>query len=365
MDKVKVGIIGCGNISSTYLKNGTTMFEEFEVVACADLDVSRAQEKAEKFGIAKAYTVEQLLADPEIELVINLTIPAAHASVCIAALEAGKHVYVEKPLAVTREEGLRILEVAESKGLRVGSAPDTFLGAGIQTSIKAVEDGLIGKPVAAQGFMMSKGHEGWHPDPDFYYKAGGGPMFDMGPYYITALIALLGPIRRVAGSTSKALEERISAKKGTVITVDVPTHVTGVMDFHRGVSATLTTSFDILAGTELPHIEIYGTEGTLRVPNPNNFKLPAFIRRKDETAWEELPFTHGFPESARGLGVADMAKAIRTGRQHRANGELAFHVLETMHAFHDSSDEGKHYVMKSTCERPRPLPADMSGRIID
>jgi predicted dehydrogenase len=357
MAKVKVGIIGCGNISSVYLKNCPN-FEHLDLIACADIDMDRAKARAEEYGLPHAYSVEQLLADPEIQIVINLTIPAAHAEVCIKALEAGKHVYVEKPLAVTREEGQRILELASSKGLLVGSAPDTFLGGGIQTCAKLIKDGVIGTPVAASAFMMSKGHESWHPAPEFYYEQGGGPMFDMGPYYLTALITLLGPIHRVTGSTRISFAERTitsQPKAGTKIEVKTPTHITGTIDFDSGAIAAITTSFDIMAGTELPHIEIYGSAGTLRVPDPNTFGGPVKLRRAGSKEWEEITLTHRYTENGRGLGVADMAHAILTGDPHRASGELAYHVLEAMHGFHDASAEGKHYIMQSTCSRPALL----------
>ncbi|MGG1519279.1 Gfo/Idh/MocA family oxidoreductase [Paenibacillus oryzisoli] len=358
MSKKKVGIIGCGNISSIYMKNLPT-FAGVELVACADLDVSRAKARAEEFGIPHAYSVSELLADPAIDIVVNLTIPAAHADVCLQALEAGKHVYVEKPLAVTREEGQRVLELAARKGLLVGSAPDTFLGGGIQTCIKLIEDGWIGTPVAATAFMMGKGHEHWHPDPEFYYAKGGGPMFDMGPYYLTALVALLGPIRRVTGSTGISFAERtISSekKRGQKIVVDTPTHVAGVLDFHGGAIATLVTSFDIMEGTKLPHIEIYGSHGSLSVPNPNNFSGEVLLR-KHGSDWQPVPLSHGYHANTRGLGVAALAKALLTGdaSEHRANGALAYHVLEAMHGFHDASDSGQHYVMASNCERPKLL----------
>ncbi|MFC0215269.1 Gfo/Idh/MocA family protein [Paenibacillus chartarius] len=359
MTKVKVGIIGTGNISGIYLKNGS-VYQSYEVVACADLDVERAKAKAAEYGI-RGCSVEELLADPDIELVINLTIPAAHADVCLQALEAGKHVYVEKPLAVTREQGRAVLELAERQGLRVGCAPDTFLGGGIQTCIELIEEGAIGTPVAATGFMMSRGHEHWHPDPAFYYKVGGGPMFDMGPYYITALVAMLGPIRRVTGSARITSPQRTitsEPKRGQTIDVEVPTHVAGVLDFACGPIATLITSFDITAGTQLPNLEIYGTKGTLRVPDPNTFGGPVLIKRLGEKEFSELPLTHGYSGNSRGAGVADMADAIRSGRTHRASGELAFHVLEAMHGFHDASAEGKHYEMTSTCAKPAPLAAD-------
>jgi predicted dehydrogenase len=359
MSKMKVGIIGCGNISAAYMKN-IPNYAHLELVACADIDVSKAEARAEEFGIAHAYTVEQLLADPQVDIVINLTIPAVHAAVCIQILEAGKHAYVEKPLAVTREEGLQILEVAKRKGLLIGSAPDTFLGGGIQTCVKLIQDGWIGTPIAATAFMMGKGHEHWHPDPEFYYAKGGGPMFDMGPYYLTALVALLGPIRRVTGSTAVSFPERtISSekKRGQKIQVDTPTHVAGVLDFHSGAIATLVTSFDIMAGTGLPHIEIYGSHGSLSVPNPNNFGGEVLIRKPSSAVYEPIPLSHGYIDNNRGLGVAAMAQALITGDSsaHRANGELAYHVLEAMHGFHDASDSGQHYVMKSSCEKPAAM----------
>ena len=274
--KVKVGIIGCGNISGIYFQAGKT-FDIIDIVACADLILERAEAKAKEFNIPKACTVQELLADPEIEIVINLTIPKAHAEICLAALEAGKNVHVEKPLAVTREDGQKILALAAKKGLRVGGAPDTFLGGGIQTCIKLINDGWIGQPIASTAFMTCHGHESWHPDPEFYYKVGGGPMFDMGPYYLTALIALMGPVKRVTGSARVTFPERTITsvpKYGTKIQVDVPTHVAGIMDFACGAVGTIITSFDVWS-SELPRIEIYGTQGTLSVPDPNSIALPA------------------------------------------------------------------------------------------
>ncbi|TBL76291.1 Gfo/Idh/MocA family protein [Paenibacillus thalictri] len=367
MSKIKVGIVGCGKISSIYFQN-CSKFKIMEVVACADLDLSRAQAQAAEFGIAKAYTVAELMADPEIDLVINLTIPAAHAEVCLQALESGKHVYVEKPLAVTREEGRRILDRAASSGRLVGSAPDTFLGGGIQTCVKLIQDGWIGTPVAATAFMLGKGHEHWHPDPEFYYAPGGGPMFDMGPYYLTALVAMLGPIQRVTGSTKITFPERTitSEKKyGQSIKVETPTHVAGVLDFHNGAVGTIITSFDVFGGHNLPRIEIYGSEGTLSVPDPNTFGGPVMIRRHNATEFSPIPLTHGYAENSRGVGVLDMAYALQGGRPHRASGELAYHVLEAMHGFHDASAEGKHYVMQSTCAQPAPVPIGLMPGTMD
>lgn len=367
MEKVRIGIVGCGKISSIYFKNCKS-FSALEVVACADLNVARAQASAEEHGIPKACSVEELLADPSIELVINLTIPAAHSSVCIQALEAGKHVYVEKPLAVTREEGQQILATAKRQGLLVGSAPDTFLGGGIQTSIKLIQDGWIGTPVAASAFMIGRGHEHWHPDPEFYYAPGGGPMFDMGPYYLTALVSILGPIQRVTGSAKISYPERTitsAPKFGNKITVETPTHLAGVLDFHSGAIGTIITSFDAFGGSQLPRIEIYGSEGTISVPDPNTFGGPVSVRRHDSKEFSEIPLTHGYSENSRGLGVLDMAFAIRNGRQNRANGELAYHILEAMHGFHDAARDGKHYIMQSTCEKPKPMPNHLVRGLLD
>ncbi|MEX1029825.1 MAG: Gfo/Idh/MocA family oxidoreductase [Paenibacillaceae bacterium] len=358
MDKVKVGLIGCGNISKAYLNN-CTKYNNLQVIACADLDLARAQERATEYGVPIACTPAELLANKDIEIVINLTIPKAHAEVCLQALEAGKHVYTEKPFTVTREEGLSILKKAKEKGLLVASAPETFMGGGIQTCRKLIDEGWIGTPVAASAFMMGGGHEGWHPDPEFYYEVGGGPMFDMGPYYITALVTLLGPIQRVTGSTRISFPERTirSEKKfGKKITVETPTHVTGILEFTSGAVGTIITSFDVFGGHRLPTIEIYGSLGTLSVPDPNTFGGPVLLRRFNEKEWREIPLTHGYTDNNRGIGVMDMAFAIRNERTHRAHGDMAYHVLEAMHAFHDSAAEGRHYMMKSTCERPAAMP---------
>jgi predicted dehydrogenase len=357
LKKTKVGIIGCGNISGIYFKAGQT-FNNIEIVAAADMVLERAKAKAEEFGVPKACSVEELLADPDIEIVVNLTIPRAHASVCTAALEAGKHVHVEKPLAVNREDGKRVLDLAKSRGLRVGCAPDTFLGGGLQTCRKLIDDGWIGQPVAATAFMLCHGHESWHPDPAFYYEMGGGPMFDMGPYYLTALVSLLGPVKRLTGSARVTFPERTitsQPKYGTKVTVETPTHIAGVMDFANGAIGTLVTSFDVWSAN-VPLIEIYGTEGSLSVPDPNGFGGPVRVRRMGAKEWSEVPLTHGFAENSRGIGVADMAAAIEGGRPHRVSGDLAYHVLDLMEGFHDASRDGRHYTPVSTVERPAPLP---------
>ena len=366
MQPVKIGIIGCGAISGVYFEAGKT-FEILDIVACADLIPERAKAKAEQYQIPRACTPEELLADPEIEIVVNLTVPRAHFEVSLAALEAGKSVYSEKPLAVTREEGQRLLAAARERGLLLGCAPDTFMGGGLQTCRKLIDDGWIGEPVAAAAFMMSHGHESWHPDPEFYYQIGGGPMFDMGPYYLTALIHLIGPVRRVTGSARITFPERTitsQPKFGKKIQVETPTHVTGVMDFANGAVGTIITTFDVWAA-QLPWIEIYGTEGSLSVPDPNSFGGPVAVRRAGADAWTPMPLTHGYTRQSRGLGVADMAYALRSGRRHRANGEMAYHVLEIMQAFLDASFESRHIELASTCERPAPLPMGLREGQLD
>ncbi len=366
MEPVRVGLIGCGNISGIYFKNGR-VFNSTEIVACADIVAERAQASAEEFAIPKACTVDDLLADPDIELVLNLTIPKAHGPLGIATLEAGKSLYTEKPLAVTREEGKRMVGLAKEKGVLLGAAPDTFLGAGLQTCRKLLDDGWIGEPVAATAFMQCHGHENWHPDPDFYYQPGGGPMFDMGPYYLTALVSLIGPVARVAGLARKAFPERLITSEphyGETIRVNTATHIAGTMDFSCGAVATMVMSFDVW-GHHLPCLEIHGTEGSLSVPDPNGFGGVVQVCRPRTREWETVPLTHQYAENARGIGPADMAAAWRTGRRHRANEALAYHVLDVMHAFQDSSDTSAFVDVESTCERPAPLPMNPCPGEID
>lgn len=355
MEPTRLGIIGCGNISSAYLQV-LGEFNTVQVVACADLDMSRAEAQAARFGV-RACTVEALLADPEIAIVVNLTVPKVHAEVARAVLQAGKSVYNEKPLAIERADGQELLALAATRGLRVGCAPDTFLGAGLQTCRQLVDEGAIGQPVAATAFMLGHGPEGWHPDPEFFYLHGGGPLFDMAPYYLTALINLLGPIQRVAGAARISFPERVigsEPKRGQIIRVQTPTHVAGMLEFASGPVATLITSFDVWAST-LPRIEVYGSEGTLVCPDPNMFGGVVRLWRKGTWEWEEEPLVAGRTEQGRGLGVADMAAALHTHRPHRANGQLAYHVLDAMHAILDSARTGQHVALESTCERPARL----------
>ncbi|RPI97209.1 MAG: gfo/Idh/MocA family oxidoreductase, partial [Chloroflexi bacterium] len=315
--------------------------------------------KATQYGIPRAMAVSDLLADPAIDLVLNLTTPNAHAEIALAAVQAGKSIYNEKPLTIRREDAQALLAAAATKGVLVGGAPDTFMGGGLQTCRKLIDDGVIGRPVSAAAFMTCHGHESWHPDPEFYYKLGGGPMFDMGPYYLTALVALIGPVQRVTGATQISFPERLitsQPKAGTRISVDVPTHVTGLLEFADGAIGMIMTSFDVWA-SELPIIEIHGTEGTLSVPDPNSFGGTVRVRRPGDPAWQTVPLTHGYTENSRGLGVADMAYALRAGTPQRASGELTYHVLDIMHAVHESAARGHHIVLESACARPSPLPA--------
>jgi predicted dehydrogenase len=367
MAKAKVGVIGCGNISDVYLKNIASLFDNLEVVAVADLDTDRAKAKASQHGIAKACGVEELLADPAIEVVLNLTTPEAHAEICLAALTAGKHVHTEKPLAISMRDADRVLALARKKGLRVGAAPDTFLGAGIQTCVRLIDEGQIGMPVAATAFMANHGHESWHPNPDFYYAQGGGPVFDMGPYYFTALIALLGPANRVSGSVRRTFPQRVigsGPREGETIPVQIPTHAAGTIDFDCGAIATFLLSFDVW-GARLPHIEIYGSEGSLSVPDPNTFGGPVLIRTREDADWREVPIALPWDGNSRGLGLSEMVQAIAAGRPHRATGALGMHALEIMHAVHDASGTGKSVTLRSPAPRPAALETESPPGLVD
>ena len=370
MNKQRIGIVGIGKISGIYLQNLTGMFgKHVTVSAVTDLIFERAKKAEDDYHIKHIKTTDELINSPDVDIVLNLTQPQNHYLVALSAVKAGKHIYDEKPFCVKREEAEEVLNIATKNKVRVGGAPDTFLGPGIQTCRKLIDDGWIGKPVAATAFMMNHGHEHWHPEPEFYYKTGGGPMFDMGPYYLTALVNLLGPIVRVSGSAQKGQTERLITSEplnGTKIIVDVPTHIAGVLDFASGAVGTIITSFDVWAHT-MPFIEIYGTEGTLRVPDPNYFRGDVQIRRFREEDWSTIPLVLQNPDNPldkdnwhklnnlRGIGVTDMALAISEGSAHRASGELTYHVLDVMHGIHDASASGKYYDVKSTCKRPDPM----------
>lgn len=372
-DIVKIGIIGCGNISQVYFESLCNYFNNTELVACADIDPQRAQAKIDQrndegqlqFPGVQALRVEELLAHDRIEIVVNLTTPQAHYDVAMQAVRAGKHVYSEKPLTLTREEGRELLAAASAKGLRIGNAPDTFLGESHQTARKLIDDNWIGTPVSATAFMTCPGHESWHPDPEFYYQPGGGPMFDMGPYYLTDLVFLMGSIRSVCGMTGKAFAERTITSRnkfGRKIPVNVPTHVAGNLRFSNEAVGTIVTSFDVYKSS-LPRIEIYGTEGSLSVPDPNGFDGTVKYFRRGMDDWRDVPCVYR-PNGQRGKGVADMACAIRNSRPHRASGELAYHVLDVMHALHESDNEKKFIDVESSCVPPAPLPINvLAGNI--
>jgi len=365
MKPVGIGVIGCGNISAAYL-TAAKKFPILNIVALADAIPAAAQARAAEFGLA-ARSVDELLADPAVEIVLNLTVPNAHVEVGLKAIGGGKHVHSEKPLGVTVAEARRLVESAAAGGLRLGSAPDTFLGGSHQTARRALDDGLIGRPIGGSAFFMCPGHERWHPSPGFYYLAGGGPMLDMGPYYITDLVNLLGPVASVSGVATRIRSERVVSSKplaGTRIPVEVATHVTGVLTFVSGAAVSMTMSFDVARHRHGP-IELYGETGSLVVPDPNYFGGKVEFATASED-WREIetkgPYADG---NYRIVGLADMAQAIRTGRPHRASGELGFHVLEVMEAFRTSSDSGKAVAISTRPDRPAPLPPSLAVGELD
>lgn len=352
----RIGMVGCGIISSRYIEV-TRELPEIDIVACTDMLPAAAEAQAKKFDL-DVLSLEELLAAQDIDMVLNLTPPTAHYAVSSAALEAGKAIYSEKPLAANFAEGKELLALATEKNLRIGCAPDTFLGAGHQSARVYLDEGLIGAPVAATAFMMSRGHEYWHANPAFFYKPGGGPMLDMGVYYLTALVHLLGPVQRVTGSARATWSERTivsEPRRGDIIEVEVPTYVAGLLDFECGAIGTIITSFDTQASA-LPRIELYGTTGTLNLPDPNTFGGPLQLRTAADKSWKDLPLRFGHAGNSRGIGTADMAVSAIENAPHRANGEMALHVLEIMDAIHIASETGRHVELTTSCERPQPLP---------
>lgn len=353
---LKIGIIGCGKIVGQYLDSFRRL-GDVRLVAVADLDAARAQDVADEYGHGvRALGVDGLLAATDIDLVLNLTIPAAHAEVALAAIAAGKHVYGEKPLAATTHEARAVLEAARAAGVIVGCAPDTVLGTGIQTARKAIDDGLIGAPVAATATMVTPGHERWHPNPDFYYVPGGGPLLDMGPYYVTALVTLLGPVASVIGAASHTRSERTigsGPRAGETIPVTTDTHVTGVLTHASGALSTLVMSFDAVA-THAANIEVHGSLGTLAVPDPNHFDGDTRLHRLGGDAWETLPVSAGYVDSGRGYGIADLARTLAGGSsdEPRAGGTLGYHVLDIMESLLESAHTGRAVEVTSRAERP-------------
>jgi len=375
MTKVKVGVIGCGVISEIYLKNMTAMFDAIlEVYACADVNTDAAAKRAGQFGI-KAVGVDALLADPEVEVILNLTTPNAHHGISKRALLTGKHVYSEKPLATNFDDGKELVCLAKEKGLYVCAAPDTFLGAGLQTCRRIIEDGEIGIPIAAQGFMLARGPEHFHPNPEFLYKSGAGPLLDMGPYYFTALTTLFGPAKRVTGLATATYPTRTvlsdkSPKYQSQFPCGVDTYIIGSIAYCCGVIANVTTTWDLTFPyweSGMPLLTVFGSQGTLTLPDPNTFggigppplamaEPGKFVKlRIGAGSFEDIPLKYGYAANSRGLGLADMAWCIRNGGTPKINGECSLHVLEMMLGILESSKSGKHHVMETSCKLPEPL----------
>ena len=351
-EPVRVGVIGCGAIVSQYLAT----FDRLDLVrltAAADLDVARAEAVARERDGVRAGTVAQLLAADDVDVVLNLTVPAAHAEIALRAIAAGKDVYGEKPLAADTDQARSVLDAAAAAGVVVGCAPDTVLGTGVQTARRAIDDGAIGRPISATATMMVPGHERWHPNPDFYYLPGGGPLLDMGPYYLSALITMLGPVSSVIGAAARSRESRVigsGPRRGEVVPVEVDTHVTGVLVHASGVLSTLIMSFDAVA-TRSANIEVHGEHGSLIVPDPNRFDGDVSLRTPASQEWETLPVSAGYLHAGRGYGIADMSLGAT-----RASGDLAFHVLDIMESVLASARSGRSVPIASTVERPPAVP---------
>lgn len=358
---VGVGVVGAGVISDTYLEN-LTSFPDLRVLFVADLEPARAAAQAAKYGVPGHGTVAELLAQPEIELVVNLTVPAAHVEVGLAALDAGKHVWTEKPLALDRASGRKLLDRAQEQGLRIAGSPDTVLGAGLQTARRAVDAGRIGEPRTALALFQTPGPESWHPSPEFLFQAGGGPLLDIGPYYLTELVQLLGPIRKVTGAGGRARDTRTigsGPRAGTEFPVTVPTTVTALVEFERGGSAQVVFSFDS-ALVRSGFVEIAGPLGTAVLPDPNRFDGPTTLHLRGQEAPETLePQGH---DASRGTGALELARAIRAGAPERASGELAYHVLDAMLAIEESLTQGQSVDVTSTVEIPPALPETWDPR---
>lgn len=358
MKVMKAGIVGCGMIAGFYYKAcGESKW--LMPVACADLVQARAEEacamiKEKGWGDAVALTYDAMLDNKDIDIIFNITNPKAHYDLNLKALEAGKHVYAEKPLAVTREEGMALLAAAKANNVRIGCAPDTFLGSAHQTARATLDSGAIGEPTAAAFFFVGGGPDGYHQDPEFFFQAGSGAMFDLGVYSLTHAVNLLGPVKRVCAFSKKTWTERtiLSKKKfGQKMKVEVPTHVSGSLEFVNGVIGTFMTSFDIKGGHNLPDIEVYGTEGSLAIPSPNNFGGEVNML-KAGGKWETVEHTHGYTKGVRGIGGADLVAAVQGGRAARASGDLAYHVLDIGLSLYDSAEKGAAVNVESTVARP-------------
>ena len=365
MKKINVAMIGVGCISGIYLENITKLYTEINLLGVCDLVRERAENAKEKYGVEKIYdTMYDAFNDPDVDIILNLTRPYEHFAVSEGALLHGKHVYTEKPLGITIEEGERLFALAKEKGLRIGGAPDTFLGAGIQTCRRLIDEGFIGTPIGSAAFMISRGPEGWHPDPDFFYQKGGGPMMDMGPYYVTAMVNLMGRVKRVVSAGRPSFKERMIGSQpfaGTPIHVNVDTYVAGTVEYESGAIGTIFTTFDVhYKGSA--RFEIYGSEGTLILPDPNTFGGPILLYRPEEKEYRQIPLMYEYRENSRGLGLADMAKALQSGRDARADGQQVFHVLDILTGFARSAQAGEWIEMKTEYERrPAMLLPQLKG----
>jgi predicted dehydrogenase len=351
----RVGVLGCGVISRQYAENAKA-FDSFELVACADLDEAQAQALAEAHGLP-AVSVAELVADSSIDIVLNLTPPAVHATVIRGALAAGKHVYTEKPLATDAVEAAALVDEADRAGLRLACAPDIFLGGPYQAARRLIDAGAIGEPLAVSAAMLVSGQESWHPNPDIFFADGAGPLLDMGPYYVSAIVALLGPVRRVAGFTATRTRERtieIGPRAGERFEVGTPSHTTASMELASGVTASLVASFEATA-QYVCDLEIHGTEGTVALPDPNGFSGPLRLRR-GRTDWEELPFMSN-GRDARGIGLHDLVDSIAAGREPRASGRFGLHVVEVARGILRSAEEGMTIDIDSRIDQPEAMPA--------
>lgn len=358
MKKLRIGVVGCGMISKVYIQNIKQMFaQELELVACADLDPARAETCANENGI-RAETVEQLMADKEVDCVLNLTVPASHYEINKQALLHGKHAYSEKPLAIEVKNGQELVKLAADKHLFIGAAPDTFLGAGLQTAIKLVKDQEIGKIVGVETNLLSRGPESFHPNPAFFYQKGAGPLLDMGPYYLTALVALLGPISEVVGFADCPTKQRLAKKTGQVFPSEVDTHIAGLLRFANGVIGQLTVSWElpfVYWESHTPYIHLLGTNGQILVPDPNKFEGPVLVRKSNESDFSMVPLLDGYAVNSRGLGLAQVAKSLEGGEKPLVNGQLSLHVLEAMLGILESNATGKIIKIKDSCEQPELL----------
>ncbi|MDQ0692579.1 Gfo/Idh/MocA family protein [Arthrobacter sp. W4I7] len=354
---VGVAVIGAGNISKQYLDN-LTVFPDLKVHVIADLFEEAAAARAQEYGIPEWGGVDKALNHPDVEIIVNLTIPAAHVEVATAAVNAGKHVWTEKPFSLDRESGLGLLKTAGAAGLRLGCAPDTFLGAGLQTALRMIRRGDIGTPLTAMTTFQTPGPESWHPNPAFLFQHGAGPLFDMGPYYLTTLIQAFGSIRKVAAVGSKSKDVRVigsGPKAGEEFTVEVPTHVSAMAQFESGASSHSVFSFES-PRARMGFVEITGTEATISLPDPNYFDGDIKLWRAGDEDWTTIPATG--PANGRGLGVLDMARSIRAGVPHRATGELAYHVLDAMVSINESMESGTFVDVASNAPISQPIPED-------